>query len=49
LLRERGFAVVNVTDRADVYVRLVAFESFFSHIVFFYLFNLDFPYRPQAH
>ena len=33
--RERGFPVVNVTDGADVHVRLVAFESFLSHIVFF--------------
>jgi len=24
-----------VTDRADVYVRLIAFKSFLSHIVFF--------------
>jgi hypothetical protein len=29
--RERGFAVVNVTDRADVHVRLVAFKCFLSH------------------
>src|SRR5262249_32210934 len=33
--RKRSFTVVNVTDRADVYVRLVAFKSFLSHIVFF--------------
>ena len=29
---ESGLAVVNVTDRADVHVRLVAFECFLSHI-----------------
>jgi hypothetical protein len=27
--------VVNVTDRADVHVRLVAFKCLLSHIVFF--------------
>ena len=31
---ERGLAVVNVTDRADVHVRLVAFKCFLSHIDF---------------
>jgi hypothetical protein len=28
---EGGFAVVNVTDGPDVYVRLVALELFFGH------------------
>ena len=30
---ERGLAVVNVADRADVHVRFVAFECFLSHKV----------------
>jgi hypothetical protein len=29
---QRGFAVVDVTDGADVYVRLFAFECSFSHV-----------------
>ena len=31
--RESGFAVVDVTDRADVHVRFIAFECFLSHWV----------------
>ena len=31
---EGGLAVVNVTDRADVHVRLVAFKCFLSHLEF---------------
>jgi hypothetical protein len=30
--RQRGFAVVNVADGADVYVRFLAFECGFSHV-----------------
>ena len=30
---EGGFAVVNVTDSADVDVRLIPFELFFSHCI----------------
>ena len=31
---ESGLAVVDVTDRADVHVRLVAFKCFLSHFEF---------------
>ena len=30
--RESGLAVIDVTDRANVHVRFVAFECFLSHL-----------------